>query len=97
MSNPFDIVPSTADVPETTDKKTITTLTALVERFEAVISREEAVAKNQEELAGVMFETFLDDDGSLKDFAHTKRIESVMIQSTQGIEESSERVENAVK
>lgn len=97
MSNPFDNVPSTADVPETTDKKTITTLNALVERFEAAISREESVAKNQEEIAGLMFETFLDDDGSLKDFAHTKRIESVMIQSTQRMEESSERVENAVK
>ena len=71
MSNPFDNVPSTADVPETVDKKTITALTSLVERFEAAISREEAVAKNQEELAGVMFETFLDDDGSIKDIAHS--------------------------
>lgn len=97
MSNPFDNVPSTADVPETVDKKTITTLTALTERFEAAISREEAVAKNQEELAGVMFETFLDDDGSLKDFAHTKRFESAMNQATQRMEESSERVENSVK
>ena len=97
MSNPFDNVPSTADVPGTVDKRTITTLTTLTERFEAAISREEAVAKNQEELAGVMFETFLDDDGSLKDFAHTKRIESVMIQSTQRMEESSERVENSVE
>ena len=97
MNNPFDNVPSTADVSETADKKSIATQTSLVERFEAAISREEAVAKNQEELAGVMFETFLDDDGSLKDFAHTKRIEPVMIQSTQRIEESSERVENAVK
>lgn len=97
MSNPFDNVPSTADVPETVDKKSLTTLTTLTERFEAAISREEAVAKNQEELAGLMFETFLDDDGSLKDFAHTKRLESAMRQTTQMMEESSEKVETAVK
>ena len=97
MSNPFDNVPSTADVPETVDKKTITTLTALTERFEAAISREEAIVKNQEELAGVMFENFLDDDGSIKDFAHTKRLESAMRQTTQMMEESSEKVETAVK
>lgn len=96
MSNPFDNVPSTTDVPKTVDKRTLTTLTTLTERFEAAISREEAVAKNQEELAGVMFETFLDDDGSIKDFAHTKRLESAMRQTTQKMEESSERVENAV-
>ena len=97
MSNPFENVPSTADVPETADKKSITALTSLIERFEAAISREEAVAKNQEELAGVMFETFLDDDGSIKDFAHTKRLESAMRQTSQMMEESSEKVETAVK
>ena len=97
MSNPFDDVPSTANVTESVDKKTLSNLTALVERFEAAISREESTAKNQEELAGGMFETFLDDDGSLKDFTYTKRIESTIIQSTQKIEESSERIENIVK
>ena len=97
MSNPFDNVPSTADVQETVDKKTLTTLTTLTERFEAAISREEAVVKNHEELAGVMFENFLDDDGSLKDFAHTKRFESAMNHATQRIEDSSEKVENSVK
>ena len=50
MNNPFDNVPSTADVSETADKKSIATQTSLVERFEAAISREEAVAKNQENL-----------------------------------------------
>ena len=97
MNNPFDNVPSTADVPETVDKKSIAAQTSLVERFEAAISREEAVAKNQEELAGVMFETFLDDDGSIKDIAHTKRLESAMRQTSQMMEESSEKVETAVK
>ena len=81
MNNPFDNVPSTADVQETVDKKTITALTSLVERFEAAISREEAVAKNQEELAGVMFETFLDDDGSIKDIAHSAEIISAIRQN----------------
>ena len=78
MSNPFDNVPSTADLPETVDKKTIIALTSLVERFEAAISREEATAKNQKELAGVMFETFLDDDGSIKDIAHSTEIISIL-------------------
>ena len=97
MNNPFENVPSTADGPETIDKKTIATITALVERFETAVSREEASIKNQEELAGVMFETFLDDDGSLKDFAHIKRFESVMNQSTQRIEGACDRVETTVK
>ena len=48
MSNPFDNVPSTADVPETADKKTLSNLASLVERFEVAVSREEAIAKNQE-------------------------------------------------
>ena len=52
MNNPFENVPSTADVPETVDMKTLSNLTSLIERFEVAISREEAVAKNQEELAG---------------------------------------------
>ncbi|MDE7419589.1 MAG: hypothetical protein K2N35_05220, partial [Muribaculaceae bacterium] len=81
MSNPFDNVPSTADVPEIVDKKSLTTLTTLTERFEAAISREEAVAKNQEELAGLMFETFLDDDGSIKDIAHSAEIISAIRQN----------------
>ena len=78
MNNPFDNVPSTGDVPETVDKKTLTTLTTLTERFETAISREEAVAKNQEELAGLMFEAFLDDDGSIKDIAHSAEIISAI-------------------
>ena len=95
MSNPFDNVPSTADVPETIDKKTLTSMTALVERFEAIISREEAVAKNQEELAGVMFETFLDDDGSIKDIAHSAEIISALRQSQAAMDRGVERIETA--
>ncbi|MDE6234487.1 MAG: hypothetical protein K2M56_01905 [Muribaculaceae bacterium] len=95
MSNPFDNVPSTADVPETVDKKSITALTSLAERFEAAISREEAVAKNQEELAGVMFETFLDDDGSIKDIAHSAEIISALQQSKAAIDKSVECFETA--
>ena len=93
MSNPFDNVPSTADVPETVDKKSLTTLTTLTERFEAAISREEAVAKNQEELAGVMFETFLDDDGSIKDIAHSAEIISAIRQNQSAMDRYCERIE----
>ena len=93
MSNPFDNVPSTADVPESVDKKTITALTSLVERFEAAISREEAVVKNQEELAGVMFETFLEDDGSTKDIAHSAEIISALRQSQAAMDRYCERIE----
>ena len=95
MSNPFDNVPSTADVPETVDKKTLTTLTTLTERFEAAISREESLVKNQEELAGVMFETFLDDDGSIKDIAHSAEIISAIRQNQSAMERHCERIETA--
>ena len=95
MSNPFNNVPSTADVPETVDKKTITALTSLVERFEAAISREEAVAKNQEELVGVMFETFLDDDGSIKDIAHSAEIISAIRQNQSAMDRYCERIDTA--
>ncbi len=95
MNNPFDNVPSSADVPETVDKKTITSLTSLVKRFEAAINREEAVAKNQEELAGVMFETFLDDDGSIKDIAHSAEIISTLRQTQAAMDGGVERIEAA--
>ena len=95
MSNPFDNIPSTADVPETADKKSIAAQTSLVERFEAAISREEAVAKNQEELAGVMFETFLDDDGSFKDIAHSAEIISAIRQNQSAMDRYCERIETA--
>lgn len=95
MNNPFDNVPSTADVPESVDKRAMTTLTALTERFEAAVSREEVIAKNQEELAGVLFETFLDDDGSIKDIAHSAEIISAFRQTISAMDRSCERVETA--
>ncbi|WP_302609535.1 hypothetical protein [uncultured Bacteroides sp.] len=95
MNNPFDNVPSTADIPESVDKRVITTLTALTERFEGALTREEAVAKNQEELAGVMFETFLDDDGSIKDIAHSAEIISALRQTISSMDKSCERIEAA--
>lgn len=97
MSNPFDNIPSSADVPETINKKDITALTAAIERFETAVNREETTVKNQEELAGALFEIFLDDDGTLKDFAHTKRFESVMNHTTHKLEEACDRVETAVQ
>lgn len=97
MSNPFDNVPSSADVPETVDKKTISDLAAVTERFEAAVSREETAVKNQEELAGALFEIFLDDDGTLKDVANTRRFESAMNQATREFEGACDRVETAVQ
>ena len=95
MNNPFDNVPSTAEVLETADKKSIAAQSSLIERFEVAISREETVAKNQEELAGVMFETFLDDDGSIKDIAHSAEIISDLRQSQAAMERGGERIETA--
>lgn len=88
-------MPSTADIPESVDKRAMTTLTALTERFEAAVSREEAVAKNQEELAGVMFETFLDDDGSMKDIAHSAEIISALRQTQAAMDRTVKRIDVA--
>lgn len=74
MSNPFDNVPSSADVPEAVDKKMVSKLENLFDRDEQLTARKEAIVKNEEELAGVLFEMMFDDDGSLKDFAHTAEI-----------------------
>ena len=74
MSNPFDNVPSSADVPEAVDKKMASKLENLFDRDEQLTARKEAIVKNEEELAGVLFEMMFDDDGSLKDFAHTAEI-----------------------
>ena len=70
MSNPFENIPSSADAPQTIDKKTVMTLTDIVERLEKTADRKEAIVKNEEELAGVIFDTLLDDDSSIKDFTH---------------------------
>lgn len=70
MSNPFDNVPSSADVPEAIDKKMVSKLENLFDRDEQLTARKEAIVKNEEELAGVLFEMMFDDDGSIKDFAH---------------------------
>jgi len=97
MSNPFDNVPSSADVPETINKKDITNLTAAIERFETAVSREETTVKNQEELTGALFEIFLDDDGSMKDFAHIAELRSILRQSSQVLSNATDKVENLVK
>ncbi len=70
MSNPFDNVPSSADVPEAVDKKMVSKLQNLFDRDEQLTARKEAIVKNEEELAGILFEMMFDDDGSIKDFAH---------------------------
>lgn len=97
MNNPFDNVPSSADVQETTDKKTHFSLSSLVERFEVAVSRNERAIKNQEELAGAVFETFLDDDGWMKDLSHSVEIKSILHQTEIRMEAMLGRAENTAK
>ncbi len=72
-------------------------MTAAIERFETAVNREETTVKNQEELAGALFEIFLDDDGSMKDFAHITELKSILRQSSQVLSNTTEKVENLVK
>ena len=78
MSNPFENVPASADVPGTIDKKTVSALSGIADRFERAASRSEAIIKNEEELAGVIFDLLLDDDGSVKDFSHAAEIRALI-------------------
>ena len=78
MSNPFDNVPSSANVPEIPDKKDIANLAELVSRIEDATRRFEASAKSSEELAGAVFEALLDDDGTMKDFGHACEIRMML-------------------
>lgn len=75
MSNPFDNVPSSANVSETPDKKNFA---ELVSRIEDATRRFEASAKSSEELAGAVFEALLDDDGTMKDFGHSCEIRMML-------------------
>ena len=78
MSNPFDNVPSSANLPETPDKKDIANLAELVSRIEDATRCFEASAKSSEELAGAVFEALLDDDGTMKDFGHACEIRMML-------------------
>jgi len=78
MSNPFDNVPSSANLPETPDKKDIANLAELVSRIEDATRRFEASAKSSEELAEAVFEALLDDDGTMKDFGHSCEIRMML-------------------
>lgn len=95
MSNPFENVPSSADAPQTIDKKTVTTLTDIVERLEKTADRKEAIVKNEEELAGVIFDTLLDDDSSIKDFTHSTEIRK-LIEETRKQQERAKAALTAV-
>lgn len=75
MSNPFDNVPSSANLPETPDTKNIA---ELVSRLEDATRRFEASAKSSEELAGAVFDALLDDDGTMKDFGHACEIRMML-------------------
>ena len=78
MSNPFDNVPSSANVPEVPDKKDVANLAELVSRFEDATRCFEASAKSSEELAGAVFEALLDEDGTMKDFGHSYEIRTML-------------------
>ena len=78
MSNPFDNVPSSANLPEIPDKKDIANLTELVSRIEDATRRFEASAKSSEELGEAVFEALLDDDGSMKNFGHACEIRMIL-------------------
>lgn len=78
MSNPFDNVPSLANVPETPDKKDIANLAELVSRIEDATRHFEASAKSSEELGGAVFEALLDADGTMKDFGHSYEIRTML-------------------
>ena len=78
MINPFENVPSSADVSDTIDRKTVSTLSGIADRFEKAASRNETIVKNEEELAGVIFDLLLDDDGSVKDFSHAAEIRALI-------------------
>lgn len=95
MSNPFENIPSSADAPQTIDKKTVTTLTDIVERLEKTADRKEAIVKNEEELAGVIFDTLLDDDSSIKDFTHSTEIRE-LIEETRKQQERAKAALTAV-
>lgn len=95
MSNPFENVPSSADAPQTIDKKTVTALTDIVERLEKTADSKEAIVKNEEELAGVVFDTLLDDDGSIKDFTHSAEIRE-LIEKTRKQQERAKAALTAV-
>lgn len=95
MSNPFENIPSSADAPQTIDKKTVMTLTDIVERLEKTADRKEAIVKNEEELAGVIFDTLLDDDSSIKDFTHSTEIRE-LIEETRKQQERAKAALTAV-
>lgn len=63
---------------KTPDKKDIANLAGLVSRIEDATRRFEASAKSGEELAGAVFEAFLHDDGTMKDFGRACEIRMML-------------------
>lgn len=78
MSNPFDNVPSSADAPEAIGKKAVSRLERLIDRNEQLTARKEAIIKHEEEIAGEVYETLLNDDGTMKDFTHSAEIRNLI-------------------
>ena len=59
------------------------------------LSHLDSLVKNQEELSGLMFETFLDDDGSRKDFAHSAEIRNAFKHHEETMTRTAVRIETA--
>lgn len=95
--NPFENVPYTADTARPVDKQLVSALNAATERLESVVKRGEAVIRNQEELACSVFEAFLNDDGTMKDLAHTAETRSILGQASLIQNQYAGRIESAVK
>lgn len=95
MKNPFDKVPSSTDEPKAVDNKTLKAMATAFKQFETTASHLDSLFKNQEELGGVVFETFLDDDGSFKDIAHSAEIRAALRHHEEKMERLAVRVETA--
>lgn len=78
MSNPFDNVPSSPDAPEAIGKKVVSRLESLLDRDEQLTARKEAIIKHEEEITGEVYETLLNDDGTMKDFTHSAEIRNLI-------------------
>lgn len=89
MSNPFDNVPSSPDAPEAIDKKTVSRLESLLDRDEQLTTRREAIVKHEEEITGEVYETLLNDDGTMKDFTHSAEIRN-LIEKTGKMQQQAE-------
>ncbi len=77
MSNPFENVPSSADVPHHRQENRLCIVRHCRPLRESSLKKR-GDCQNEEELAGVIFDLLLDDDGSVKDFGHAAEIRGLI-------------------